>query len=348
MYPQQTCGNSVYPRGCSLQCCDESQSLIGPACCGSYVDGTTGTTLGGIPYIPTVSVCDDTNGNGAALICDMTQPNHDTCCNSQSYDSSSQTCCNGSIQTLDGSGNQECCGSILIDTTSSICCNAVEQTLSNGNECCGSMVFDNTQEYCCDQESSIVATGTDSTACSCVGIGQYTCEYKQDGDGIIPTKTAICRQHLKDNVIHYHNDCVDNDKLGIAGQNGVYDGDKVIANCGCCESIDDDNPSISAIDGGTINEIDQEWCLYQDCYAAGAPVCSKAGDKNAKVTLCFNDVSEGETKEKCEDPWWQPGKGGGDTLNKCGECSNTTRRTSRNTGKTKKNGTKGSRIRRRN
>ena len=112
-----------------------------------------------------------------------------------------------------------------------------------------------------------------------------------------------------------------------------------------CESINENNPSISAIDGTSeIREIDQEWCLYEDCYATGnAPVCSKAGDKTAKVTLCYFDESDSTLKEKCEDPWWRPSKGG-DTLNNCGTCDDDTRRLQRNkkNNNNKKKGPKGS------
>ena len=200
----------------------------------------------------------------------MIAVNHDKCCDGISYDSSTHICCAGTtLHMLDGSGNQECCGTSLIDTT---------------------------QEYCCDPDKNLVGDGIDISSCSCVTSGQFTCEYKPDGDySITPSKTAVCRSHInKDNTIHYHNECIDNDKLGMAGPNDTYDDDKLIVNCGCCESIDEENnPNISAIDGiSEIREIDQEWCLYEDCYATGnAPVCSKAGDKNAKVTLCYFDES---------------------------------------------------------
>ena len=97
---------------------------------------------------------------------------------------------------------------------------------SGKQECCGTTLIDTTQEYCCNPNKNLVGDGIDISSCSCVTSGQFTCEYKPDGDdySIVPSKTAICRSHInKDNTIHYHNECIDNDKLGMAGPNDIYD-----------------------------------------------------------------------------------------------------------------------------
>ena len=169
---------------------------------------------------------------------------------------------------------------------------------------------------------------------SCAAIDAHVCDYEKDeNDETImrAKKWSLCRVHIKDNQIdRYSNECVDSSKLGSAGPGDFYDGDKVILNCGCCEGQIDDS-SVSIRDGKEIEDHDKDYCVNDDCYFLGAPVCDA---KDSKVSICYDH--DGDIKTKCEDPWWRPTKSNQE-FQSCGECTSNVRRGRKLKGQTMKN-----------
>jgi hypothetical protein len=80
------------------------------------------------------------------------------CCGASSYDTTTQTCCSGTVNSLPGAGSNlvnVCCGTRLL-TTAQTCCRADPLVPSSGDRavpvgstCCGVNVIDTATQLCC-------------------------------------------------------------------------------------------------------------------------------------------------------------------------------------------------------
>ena len=238
-------------------------------------------------------------------VCPQDDATHDACCfvggtTYVSYDSSAEACCEGALVTYDSdpSTDEICCGTALIDMLTTTCC-----------------------------DGATPVSGTGFNVCNC-GLDMYTCEY---GDYFQTKKVSICTKHLDDDSpmgYHFHNDCVDVDKLGVTSRPGdaAPDG-REIYKCGCCPTAEDTNGDgvyttmiETEADPVVVKGADVDYCVKEDCYASGASVCDA---KDSKVEICVAKEDGSDTKEECKDPFYSAGKG--HTRSNCGSCNDSRR-----------------------
>ena len=181
---------------------------------------------------------------------------------------------------------------------------------------------------CCEGNQVVEGVGFD--VCSCAR-DIYACEYD---DYFRTKKVAICTMHQDDDSTagyHLHTDCIDVDDLNSSAIPGsATNKGREIYKCGCCptDSVNDnDGYSTTVIDGHSVvvKNADNDYCTIDNCYNIddNDPV-SVCDEKDSKVEICYTKLDGSDPKEKCEDPFWTPGKG--NIRSNCGKCPSSRRK----------------------
>ena len=222
----------------------------------------------------------------------------------------------------------QCCGTDFFDFFAVTCCNdSGEATIDEDGVgiATDAGFFQGDCSPFAAPPSMPSASPTDGIS-SCALQDDTVCEYEavdptDDTSPLIPKKVAICTSHIKDNELHYHNDCVDIDELGDKGPDDYWKDGRQIINCGCCV------PGSDPIFDARIDSIDENYCLNEDCYASAVTGDGDGADnvvcdaEKGKVNICYMDGSnDDELKNKCESPFWRPYKEE-DTFVGCGSCN---------------------------